>query len=386
MVGWFFLMAAMLTLITLYHLLEQFKEKHLSARIDRYKKNLTFVSAAERDNLLFGATWLYDLVKTVVIPVLTLFVLPFCIKFALDVFGFSDLFEKIYFDDFIKMTGEDGAPAFRMSFHSIIVGIGLFFVFRYINYALYSLYQSVRYSAHLKRTGRKTVRKDEINFSLGKSLISILVWACYVVTIIVMLKIPTTSLTVIAGGLSAGIGIALKDVINNFIYGIQLMSGRLKIGDWIECDGVRGRVTNISYQSTQIETMDNAVMSFLNATLFNKNFSNLTNNNSYEFVKIIVGVNYGQNVEEVRKVLVDALQVMCTKDNYGREVVDPKKGIYVVFDSFGDSSVNLAVKQYVLVAERIGYVDKAKEVIYEALNNAGISIPFPQRDIHIIAE
>ena len=386
MVGWFFLMAAMQTLITLYHLLEQFKEKHLSARIDRYKKNLTFVSAAERDNLLFGATWFYDLVKTVFIPVLTLFVLPFCIKFALDVFGFSDLFEKIYFDDFIKMTGEDGAPAFRMSFHSIIVGIGLFFVFRYINYALYSLYQSVRYSAHLKRTGRKTVRKDEINFSLGKSLISILVWACYVVTIIVMLKIPTTSLTVIAGGLSAGIGIALKDVINNFIYGIQLMSGRLKVGDWIECDGVRGRVTNISYQSTQIETMDNAVMSFLNATLFNKNFSNLTNNNSYEFVKIIVGVNYGQNVEEVRKVLVEALQVMCTKDNYGREVVDPKKGIYVVFDSFGDSSVNLAVKQYVLVAERIGYVDRAKEVIYEALNNAGISIPFPQRDIHIISE
>ena len=58
----------------------------------------------------------------------------------------------------------------------------------------------------------------------------------------------------------------------------------------------------------------------------------------------------------------------------------------MVFDSFGDSSVNLAVKQYVLVAERIGYVDRAKEVIYEALNNAGISIPFPQRDIHIIAE
>ena len=80
------------------------------------------------------------------------------------------------------------------------------------------------------------------------------------------------------------------------------------------------------------------------------------------------------------------MQVLRTKDAYGREIVEPKKGIYVVFDSFGDSSVNLAVKQYVLVAERIGYVDRAKEVIYEALNNAGISIPFPQRDIHIISE
>ncbi len=127
-------------------------------------------------------------------------------------------------------------------------------------------------------------------------------------------------------------------------------------------------------------------MSFLNATLFNKNFSNLTHNNSYEFIKIIVGVSYGTEVETVRQVLVDAMQELRTKDNYGREVVDPKRGIYVVFDSFGDSSVNLAVKQYVLVAERIAYVDKAKEVIYDALNKAGITIPFPQRDIHVIGE
>ena len=80
------------------------------------------------------------------------------------------------------------------------------------------------------------------------------------------------------------------------------------------------------------------------------------------------------------------MQVMRTKDHYGREIVEPSKGIYVVFDSFGDSSVNVAVKQWILVAERIGYVDRAKEVIYSALNEAGISIPFPQRDIHVISE
>jgi small-conductance mechanosensitive channel len=75
-----------------------------------------------------------------------------------------------------------------------------------------------------------------------------------------------------------------------------------------------------------------------------------------------------------------------TKDHYGREIVEPKYGINVVVDDMADSSVNIAVKQYVLVPERIGYIDRSKEVIYDALNAAGISIPFPQCDVHLIKD
>ena len=57
-----------------------------------------------------------------------------------------------------------------------------------------------------------------------------------------------------------------------------------------------------------------------------------------------------------------------------------------MFGNFGESAVEIAVKQYVLVAERIAYIDRAKEVIYKTLNENGIQIPFPQRDIHIINE
>ncbi|MBO4475811.1 MAG: mechanosensitive ion channel family protein [Bacteroidales bacterium] len=385
MVWWFFQMAIIHTIATVSHLLEQFRQKYMPRRIEEYKKRLTFVNAAERDNLLFGATWLYDLIKDVLMPVMTIVSVPLCIKFSLGVFEFTDLYQTIYLHPFVNLANADGVTSLRLSFKIIVLATSLFFVFRYINYALYSIFQVVRYSAFMKASGRKVVRKNEINFSLGKSLISTIVWFVYIITVVVLLKLPTSSLTIIAGGLSAGIGIALKDVLNNFIYGLQLMSGRLRVGDWIECDGVRGRVTKISYQSTEIETIEGAVQSFLNATLFGKNFSNLTRNNSYEFVKIIVGVSYGTEVEKVRQVLVDAMQVLRTKDHYGREVVDPDKGIYVVFEGFGDSSVDLAVKQYVLVAERIGYVDRAREVIYSALNDAGITIPFPQRDIHVIS-
>ena len=384
MIWWFFQIAAILTIMTIVFLIDLFKTKVLDKRVEEYKKRLTFLPASERENLLFGVTWTYDLVKMVVIPVISILSIALCVKLALDVFDFSDLYNTIIYKPFVNLTNSSGGSVLRLSFHSVLVAICLYFVFRFINYAAYSIYQSIRYATYMKKVGRKHVRVNEINLSLGKSIISAITWIVYVIIVIVMIKLPTSSLTIIAGGLSAGIGIAMKDIINNFVYGIQLMSGRVRVGDWIECDGIRGRVTNISYQSTQIETIEGAVMSFLNATLFNKNFSNLTHNNAYEFVKIVVGVSYGTDVAKVRDVLVEAMQQMRTKDIYGREVVDPKKGIYVAFDSFDESSVNVAVKQYILVAEHIAYVDKAKEVIYEALNNAGISIPFPQRDIHIV--
>ena len=98
-----------------------------------------------------------------------------------------------------------------------------------------------------------------------------------------------------------------------------------------------------------------------------------------------MGVAYGTDVQRVREILEEAMQVLRTKDAYGRDIVEPRKGIYVVFNEFGDSAVEVAVKQNVLVPERNGYIDRAKEVIYNALNENGIQIPFPQRDIHVVS-
>jgi small-conductance mechanosensitive channel len=238
----------------------------------------------------------------------------------------------------------------------------------------------------MRKHNRTSIRANEINLSLGNSIISVLVWTGFALVVINFWKIPTGSLGLVAGGLSAGIGLALKDVINNFIYGIQLMGGRLRVGDWIECDGIRGKVTAINYQCVQAETIEGTEMSFLNSSLFGKNFNNLTRNHSYELTVITVGVAYGTDIKRVREVLVEGMQKMRTKGQYGREIVDPKYGVYVVVGNMSDSAVDINVKQYVLVAERIGYVDRAKEVIYDALNAAGITIAFPQCDVHLIHE
>ena len=124
-------------------------------------------------------------------------------------------------------------------------------------------------------------------------------------------------------------------------------------------------------------------MSFLNSSLFGKNFNNLTRNHSYELTIITVGVAYGTEIDRVREVLVEAMKKVRTKDQYGREIVEPSYGINVVVGNMSDSAVDIAVKQYVLVPERIAYVDRSKEVIYKALNDAGITIAFPQCDIHV---
>ena len=178
----------------------------------------------------------------------------------------------------------------------------------------------------------------------------------------------------------------MKDILNNFIYGMQLMSGRLRVGDRIECEGIRGKVANISYQSTQIEAEDGSLIVFTNTTLFNKNFKNLTRNSPYEYAAIMVGISYGSDVEKARTVLLQALRQTQGRDKFGRELIEPKYGIKVTLDDMAESSLNLKIKQFVIVEEKYALLAKQKELIYNTLNENGISIPFPQRDIHIIQE
>ena len=384
LIWWYFQLAMLLSIVCIADLMSRYKEKRLNKRVDAMRERITYVSGNDRESLLFGATWFYDFIRQAAIPSLLLLSLPFCVRMSLNVFDFNDLYVKIFNDPFIQLVDKNGFETLRISGGSIIGLLILFFVLRYFNRAIHAIYQYLRYATFMRKHNRTSIRDNEINLSLGNSILSVLVWMAYVVVVVAVWRIPIGSLSLVAGGLSAGIGLALKDILNNFIYGIQLMGGRLRVGDWIECDGVRGRVIAINYQFVQVETLDGTEMSFLNASLFGKNFNNLTRNNSYEFTKIVVGVAYGTDIKKVREVLVEAMQQMLTKDKYGRDIVDPKYGIKVVVSDMSDSSVDIAVKQYVLVAERIGYVDRSKEVIYEALNAANISIPFPQCDVHLI--
>ena len=380
LVWWYFQLAVILAVASIHSLMMWYKQKRLDNKISAFRAKITYVTGPAKEQLMFAATWFYDLIREVVLPLLALVSIPTCIHWALDIFEFNDLFRILFQDPFIQQ-GE-----FKVSLYSVLFLTGMFLVFRYLNKALHTLWQMFEYRRFLRKHNRKTIRNNEINLSLGNSLIGVFVWFVYIDLFIVTLNIPTKSLGLIAGGLSAGIGLALKDILNNFIYGIQLMGGRLRVGDWIDCDGVRGKVTDINYQTTLVETLNGTQVAFLNAALFAKSFTNLTRNHAYEMTIVKVGVAYGTDFQQLREALEKGLEAMKTKDAYGRDVVEPGYGIYIRFDDFGDSSVNVAVRQYVLVPEQIEYVYRCKELIYKILKENDITIPFPQRDVHIIAD
>ena len=96
-----------------------------------------------------------------------------------------------------------------------------------------------------------------------------------------------------------------------------------------------------------------------------------------------VGVRYGTDIEEARQVILDALKPLIGKDKYGREVVDKRRGIMVRVINFGDSSVDLTVLLYTTVETYRSLPGQAREAIYNAFNENGIEIPFPQVDVHV---
>ena len=298
--------------------------------------------------------------------------IPASIYWAASIFEMSAMCRKIFFYVFLNKPG-----LIQLSLYKICLVLELFFLFRYLNYAIKAFYRM------LKKRRNKDALKGPSNITLANNIISFVVWGIYVVASLVTLEVPGSGISIIMAGLATGLGFAMKDLLENFIYGVSLMTGRLRVGDYVECDGVQGKVESINYQSTQIVTLDGSVIAFQNAALFSKNFKNLTRNHGYVMVKVPVGVAYGSNVNQVRDMLIKGLQPLLGKNSSGKYIVDMKQGVSVAFNDFGDSSVDLFVIFWVLVEEKAVFVAKVKEVIYNTLNKNHVEIPFPQRDIYV---
>ena len=377
LIWWIFQLTLLQTVTAVYDLLHMYYVRHIRSLKERYIADHSNLPC-ETDEDLIAVTWPHSLAKQVLLPVALVLSVPFSLYMASSVFDLTGVFQEYYRYPFLQVEGY-----IHLSLSKLVLVVTLFFLFRYLVYLAKACYRLIRIKTILKGASGRFFHENQANFTLAENLIGIFLWGVYIIAIFILLRIPTTAVKVIGAGLATGLGFAMKDILNNFFYGIQLMSGRLRVGDFIECDGIRGKVDSISYQSTQIVAADGAVMAFPNATLFNKNFKNLTKNHSYEMLSFDVGVKYGVNVDEVRQIILQALEPLKVKDVYGRDVIDPAFGIQVRFKDFGDNSVNLSVYQFTTVEEHYTYPAKAKELIYNALNEHGIEIPFPQRDLYI---
>ncbi len=170
---WYFQLALILAIASIWDLTQLYKKKRLDRRISTQKAKITYVAGATKDNLMFGATWFYDLIREVAIPLLVIGSIPICVYWALNIFEFNDLYRALFQEPFYTQGG------FQASIYSLLFLGAVFVVFRYANKAIHALWQTFKYRRFMRKNNRKTVRGNEINLALGNSLISVFVWFVY---------------------------------------------------------------------------------------------------------------------------------------------------------------------------------------------------------------
>ena len=283
---WIVQLAAITTITCLYDLMELYELRRLLPRLRpdlradlRAGRDVSVAAAPVLRDMKRGKyitrTWLYDFVNRTLVPILAVLSIPLSIYWASGIFEMTAICQKAFVYHFI-----DQKDLIRVSLFKLCVVAELWFVFRYIHYLFRSLYAYYR---------RRSAAPDEaLNLTLARNISAILTWGLYIIVALVIFDVPKSGISIVSAGLATGVGFAMQHLIENFFYGFSLMTGRLRVGDYIECDGISGKVESITYQSTQIITADGCVIAFLNSTLFSKNFKNLTRNHNYELVRIPV--------------------------------------------------------------------------------------------------
>ena len=315
-------------------------------------------------------TWWYYLAEKVVMPVLGVLSIMLSIYWAAKVFNLTDMCIRIFFHPFINMVNAQGEPTLTVSIIKLTMVINAWFLFRYVSKTILAFLKM-----HYEISDPSTAASKEV---MGKNVIQVLVWGVWLMFSLSLLNISLAWLLAISGGLSTGIGFASKDIIENIYYGASLMTGRIKVGDWIDVDGTMGKVVSISYTSTIIESIQGEVITFQNAQLFTKNYKNLTRNHGYVLTTIPFGVAYGSNLKEVTNMVEEAV------NNMRNEYIDQEKRAKCVATEMGDSSVNFKLAIWAEAPKRSYVISEVLKCIYDTLNAHNINIPFPQRDIHIV--
>ncbi|MBR1926476.1 MAG: mechanosensitive ion channel, partial [Bacteroidales bacterium] len=259
-IWWIFQIVMLQVIQTVKALLARYRVKNVDKRIRAYRM-LHPAEISNDKSAFFLVSWLYDLFDKVIIPLLTLFSIPVCLFLSARVFDLTEVFQTALFYPFLDVK------AITLSLYKVLLVAGLFFVFRYLEYMATSLYRVYKMRDAISKSGTGLLRENEVNLTLANNVIWLITWGLYIIVSIGILNIPTKSLEVVTAGLAAGLGFAMKDVLNNFFYGVQLMSGRVRVGDTLECDGIRGTVDNISYQTTTIQAIDGSLIAFPNSVL-----------------------------------------------------------------------------------------------------------------------
>jgi len=238
---------------------------------------------------------------------------------------------------------------------------------------------------HLKRLVHwlaiHRLKFDQNSAQLCTKLMTYLMFIAILVSALIFVNIPLAVFTFFGGALAIGIGFGAQTLINNFISGLILMFDRtISVGDMVEVDGHRGRVASIGMRSSSIKRFDGVEMLVPNSVFLQQNVINWTSSDPRCRYTIPVGVAYGSPTKEVERVILSAVQ------DQPEVLREPPP--YVVFESFADSSLNFTAYFWIELDPEVNTLVVFSDIrhrIGEYLAAAGITIPFPQRDLHLSA-
>ncbi len=328
------------------------------------------------DNTPVSRTWFFRFVYGAVAPILATLSILLSIYWAADVFNLSDTSWELFNRRLIDTT------KISFSIMGAVQATTLFFVASYVNkVSLHVLYYHLmnRETAKAHEEKRKpSTQAVTSRIAMWRNFIQVIIWGAWLLITMVIFNIDNSWIVAISAGLSTGIGFAMKDILENLYYGISLMAGRIKVGDYISIEGTKGTVKAISYTSTTVEALDGSVIAFQNSQLFAKNYKNLTRNHGNVLSIIPIGVAYGSNVPQVKKTITEAVEPL-NKPGY-------IKFIKAVLAGFGDNSVDFKILAWVDSRKQTYAESDIMEAVYDAFNDRNIEIPFPQRDIHIVSD
>jgi small conductance mechanosensitive channel len=233
----------------------------------------------------------------------------------------------------------------------------------------------------IKSGVHKMMKKHTVETTLAR-FVANLVYAALMIFVILAalgrLGIETTSFIAILGAAGLAIGLALQGALSNFAAGFLLILFRpIKSGEFVEAGGAVGVVEEVSIFTTTILSVDNVEITVPNAMILGSNIRNYSRQDNRR-IDLLIGVSYSDDLKKTKQVIMEVLEADS------RVLNDPAPRVAVA--ELGDSSVNFVVRPWV---KSVDYWDTrfaVIEAIKERLDKEGISIPFPQRDIHLFQD
>lgn len=210
-----------------------------------------------------------------------------------------------------------------------------------------------------------------------KTLLHYLVVTLGLLVALAFLGVDLSSLAIVAGAFGIGIGFGLQDLAGNFVSGLVLLFERpVRVGDVVVIDGDWGTVSRIGLRSTVVTTFDRAEIIVPNADLVSKKVTNWTLSDVTARVIVPIGVAYGSDPVQVLEILREVA------DGHPEALAEPEP--MVLFVGFGDSSLDFELRVWIRdIQRRLATATDLRVTLERRLREAGIQIPFPQRDLHL---